>query len=761
MPVDAPIASLYAPAASAGGPTPFEPGLRAPSPPGILTPAWRPIVLPGACAPFGLPHFQPVVVEALAVAIVGGPSALHVAEIYDRQRLWFTIPARVRIAGFAVHEGILYVQDGPVLASYSLAGESLDSAPCTQFCVAAINLVARVTAPVAQFVGWTRERGSFTTGPSGTKFSGTHVGALDDAVLADLHALPPDAAARQQALVEARLLEQWACLSEAYPPRYVRGGDAQWAGELAGILNVIMRVSWDEEDEDRLAGAKHVHAELAQAEAAAADLVFSAPVVRQHQLAGKPGGMVFALAANGTLHALDNALTMTGAASFARPARPVLAIAEQQASSSSNYGCWLFYPTADGGIKGVNGAAFPPTDLAQWDGTGPVDPRAVMPLAYTDGLLWGGGVLGGGFFALPPSPMMGGAVLDVPPPGGPWRDYELRTAEKLALVSDGGTTRLLSYAPQAKTRDRWAPHHPPGAAWTRFWKDAGRDADPAQPVLVLEGDVLGSPNAGLRAYVAATDEPAHPEFASRFPAPPQAIGSATFDPGSYAGVMPRIAWVPARPAIERGTLYALARSAGPGDQAAHLLGLPFPGDIFILPVGMRRRALLATPFPADDGVCALVAFSLASLADNWKAAAVAEGQRLAWLAQPLLVQVTTEVVEHVTYYPDPHFPPFPAPAPMDFYTSQRPVGKVTVTTVIGTAPQALSCDWYGQAWLDSARAGETAQLDADALKAWDWRGGSVTVTPVPVTLVLGATNVLHAQVRVERTEAAWPPGIGV
>jgi len=61
-----------------------------------------------------------VIVEGLGVLVTGGPSKVVVFRIYQRPQLWFAVPAQEWIAGFAVHQGLLYVQDGPVLSAWNL-----------------------------------------------------------------------------------------------------------------------------------------------------------------------------------------------------------------------------------------------------------------------------------------------------------------------------------------------------------------------------------------------------------------------------------------------------------------------------------------------------------------------------------------------------------------------------------------------------------------------------------------------------------------
>src|SRR6266404_6031006 len=98
-----------------------------------MKPKWQPVALPTECAPFGEHPFQPYLIKDEAVVVAGGPSELFMVTVTHVPEFALTIPARVRISGFASHAGMLYVQDGPVLSRWSIAD-------C--HCVAAVNLLA-------------------------------------------------------------------------------------------------------------------------------------------------------------------------------------------------------------------------------------------------------------------------------------------------------------------------------------------------------------------------------------------------------------------------------------------------------------------------------------------------------------------------------------------------------------------------------------------------------------------------------------------
>jgi hypothetical protein len=96
-----------------------------------LVPRWK-IPFSTLGAPQGTQLFDPVIVEERGVLVCGGPLAVSVFLISDRQRLWYTVKAHASIAGFAASAGALYVQDGVVLSGWHLT---------EQRCFAAVNLV--------------------------------------------------------------------------------------------------------------------------------------------------------------------------------------------------------------------------------------------------------------------------------------------------------------------------------------------------------------------------------------------------------------------------------------------------------------------------------------------------------------------------------------------------------------------------------------------------------------------------------------------
>jgi hypothetical protein len=96
-----------------------------------ISPRWKAVLaVPGASS--SAPYYDPVVVDQRGALIAGGPQALSVFSIGERGRLWYTIRAQSWISGFTATNGSVLVQDGPVLANWSLFEPR---------CVSAVNLV--------------------------------------------------------------------------------------------------------------------------------------------------------------------------------------------------------------------------------------------------------------------------------------------------------------------------------------------------------------------------------------------------------------------------------------------------------------------------------------------------------------------------------------------------------------------------------------------------------------------------------------------
>ena len=90
----------------------------------------------------------------------------------------------------------------------------------------------------------------------------------------------------------------------------------------------------------------------------AEQVVFSAPVVRHEQLHSEFEGSVFVLGQDGTVYALDDALTNCVAAKFDAPARAQLAMAEIE-NETGSFDCRLYYVGTDGGVRALDGSQDP------------------------------------------------------------------------------------------------------------------------------------------------------------------------------------------------------------------------------------------------------------------------------------------------------------------------------------------------------------------------------------------------------------------
>jgi hypothetical protein len=90
-----------------------------------LTPRWASKRL--TLSP-GLSFFEPAMVPERGLMVVGGPDALTVFAVGDRQFEWLQIPRKTWITGFAVSASSLYVQDGAALLHFDLTIGKLFSA---------------------------------------------------------------------------------------------------------------------------------------------------------------------------------------------------------------------------------------------------------------------------------------------------------------------------------------------------------------------------------------------------------------------------------------------------------------------------------------------------------------------------------------------------------------------------------------------------------------------------------------------------------
>jgi hypothetical protein len=490
-----------------------------------MNPKWQPVFMPFDCAPFGEHPFQPYNSRAGAFAVVGGPTALFLLSLTSVPEFVLAIPARVRISGWAAHEGMLYVQDGPVLSRWGITDRR---------CFAAINLLK----PKQRYSAKTGER-------------------LDwDA----LHNLDAADKTKQATLQKARRKVEWLRLLEttekvlALPSPTRTPDENARLRQLAADLKELVGSSPDVLRDD-----------LAKAETAAATQILSAPVVRTNQLGGKADAMVFVIGRDGTIHPLDKELEHKGAVRFHRNVRPSLAIAELNEGQSDDYSCWLYYVTEEGAVVCVDGDAFPLQVLPSncWPGRGPSSLEPGVRARVEGKLVWGNNAQSTGIFALPIDRPGAASFVNVTP-SLEWNWLEIRPEHSLALVATENSCRLVSYAPNTKLADRFAVK-PGRAPYFSCFLPATYDAGGRQlrPLLVPEFERDASRARGgvvLRLLVANDADvtvAAPPEaYAWFYPPLPKAVLETELEGLGTVGPAVRIR---TQPTISQQDAYIMAR----------------------------------------------------------------------------------------------------------------------------------------------------------------------------------------------------------
>ena len=482
-----------------------------------MKPKWQPVALPTDCAPFGEHPFQPYLIKEEAVVVAGGPSALFLVTVTHVPEFALTIPARVRISGFATHAGMLYVQDGPVLSRWNIAD-------CQ--CVAAVNLLA----PKQRYFRTTAE-------PD----------------WAQLHQLPSAVAAKQTALQQARRRVEWLRMLEATEKQLATPSTTRSADETARLQQLAS-------DMQELVGQTRaaLRDELAAAETLAAAIIVSTPVVRTRPLGGKANAMVFVVGRDGTIHPLDKQLAHMGTARFDRSVRPSLAIAEMNEGRSDDHACRIYYVTEEGTVRCIDGDALPPKPLHEWTGRGRSSLEPGVRARVESKLVWGNNAQETGVFALPIERPGAASRVNVPP-SQEWRWLEIRPDHSLAIVATDTSCRLISYAPKTNIADRFAvkpnrapyfssflPHvvdvHPLMVA------EFERDADPADRGVAFRLLVANDADVAT---------PATPEaYASFYPPVPTAVLEDNLEGRGVIGPPVRIR---TQPSISLQDAYLMAR----------------------------------------------------------------------------------------------------------------------------------------------------------------------------------------------------------
>ncbi|WP_141513196.1 hypothetical protein [Ramlibacter sp. WS9] len=464
----------------------------------------------------GTPLFDPVLVEERGLLIAGGPDALSVFAVGDRQFEWFTIAKRSWITGFTVSASSLYVQDGPVLINYDLTlGKPFS----------AVNLSTGVHWSIDDGDPWPPD--------------GIYPLAGNDGVLLSK-------------LIDAR---------QRYTLSLIAASPVQIAARAA---------------------------ELSAAQLNARGIDYSPPVARKHQVEGRLSSQVFSLCMDGRVIAASTALEDPVAIRSDVPLRPELVLAEVQ-RPDGKVDCFLYYVTATGGINAINATG----DLAVlpgWRATAAPVAGRVAPLRFQDGMLLGGGILGKALFARTLDPAKP-PLIEMDGPAEGWHQIDISPREKLILVSDGQTSRLVSYDQAAKTRTRWKPDkRSERDAHDMFWFGTGADALPASAKLILEIEKAApgtEHNTRVRVLLANTVDSADPACTKNFPPAAVVLEQGKLESGPTPAWLPVIDAIPCRPVVMQQNLYAVVgakRGQGPTEAWTY--------SVVSFSLGMHLPALL-------------------------------------------------------------------------------------------------------------------------------------------------------------------------
>lgn len=595
-----------------------------------LSPAWKPLPLAGISAPYPVKAFDSTVVDSLGLVVAGGPASLSVFEVFQRQRRWFSIPSRLGFAGYGVGEGVLYVQDGPVLCAWSLTQSSVVDGQDQPVCIGAINLLSQ------QVAGITGD------GPSASQLDA--VFQVDTAYTA--RKANVDAAGNALGWVELLDTVEW------MQAIWTSGsaGPAQLTPDcLASLRSYIRSILGDRADTATPASLRaNARLGLLAAQAANAPCAWSTPVVRQHQIGSAVGGDVFVLGADGSLYACDGPLTNLRVARFDVPADLQLAMLEQPAEHDpSSFVCKLSYLNQQSAVVQLDAADNPLSLAGNWPAAGAAS--APLPLSYQDGMLWSGGILGSDFSARTPAPASA-TTLSVNNNGVSWQSYAVAPAQHLALVSDGSVARLNSYAADARVHDRWQAAPLPG--WMTLWQTGtGQGGD---PLIVLSGQW----RAGLRqvdinytSTVANTVDAPNPQLASDYPPAPVQLVSGALTPGSFRDNLRRIGCLRSKPIVDQQTAFAVAQPMSPFDAVINFLTPDLSRPDGMSPFAVFSSAKPPAPSAASPSLPSLmtdpdmlVAFLLNPLATVAVPAANAQLQRMEDLVAGITLQVTVDLI---------------------------------------------------------------------------------------------------------------------
>lgn len=569
-----------------------------------LTPVGRPSAFSDACAQPGEALFEPVLFNGGSAIIAGGPRLLAVFNAKGGKE--WELPCRTAhgIAGFCLFEGIIYVQDGPVLSAWHGLQKTM---------FAARNLSTGLT--------WNGEDAE-----------------LDD----DFYDYSEDDADAAAQLLNAHHRHAWASLLADLAPL---------ADEQARTLSRDIRQSFGFSDQDAGLVKADAVASLDNVKKTVARIVFSAPVTRQHRRAGSSGNIVFTLGMNGSVYALDAQLEQVAQVTRGAdlPLRPQLVIAEPPADNGARL-CRLCYMTISGGITVLDGVS---SDLGQqrgWSATHPPKPDQLLPLSYHDGMLMGGGMLGADFF-----------VADIRQPGqlaqtlaspddGCWSSYQPDPLNKLVVLSNDQASRLFAYGPQVVARDRWGLR--PSAAPAHLSVAAVAPGDQPAPWLIeTEVGTAGGTQPRWRAlYLNTVDPTRHNPLYKPLPAE---LASGTLTAHTVSKTV-AYGWVRSRPLVNDTDIFCVVRTHEPrllqagadGGAGAVLYDLP------ALQQQLERRArpgLLRAGAEAEAPTAgsvrdALVNFDLKIHAPDLRTLADAEYQRMLLRRDPMPAAIVQVIV---------------------------------------------------------------------------------------------------------------------
>ncbi|MFZ6653984.1 hypothetical protein [Undibacterium sp. TJN19] len=490
-----------------------------------MKPRWQPIPLPGDIAPYGDSALQPYLDKGNAVVFAGGPSGLSLVKVNANPTLMTSIPAQSRITGFAVHSGELFLQDGPVLSRWELINGT---------CMAAINLLNPK-------LSWKPADGPVNWGK--------------------LHVLDTAQSEKKLALVRARRKAEWLTLLEncealQHDTSATRTPDIQ-----TKLLAMIA-------DLGQLVGANRgqIRAQLATAEDAAAQMIFSAPVVRTHQVAAKAGALVYAIGRDGTIHPLDDKLQRMGTVRHDNSARPALAMIESETEAHSDeFACQLFYVTGEGLVREIEGHSLPPAVKGKWPARGRSSLQPGIRPRIDSGLLWGNDAQETGVFALPIDEQGSASRIKLAQ-GEDWRWLELPKEGQLALVCTDTSSRLISFAKNNVTAERWGARKDLAPHYSSFLETKNR------PLMVAEFDrEPRQPGSGLgfRVLVANNVDAADQRAVAWYPPPPESIRNGTLEAFSPTAKPP--VSIRTQVTISMIDAYMIARDSSTREQLLALL----------------------------------------------------------------------------------------------------------------------------------------------------------------------------------------------